>query len=206
MGDPSSGLRWQPVSARDIPAIVALYAEALAVDGGQPYAGDEALLRRWYTGGIEASLAAFDGGRLVGVCARRHASTGDGPRSVIAGQVAPGYRGRRIGARLLDAALDGADPAAGVLVENESLTGSADALYRSRGLQPVFAEDVMTGALADGGPAVARPARRGIRGSPACGSPSGAARRRHVSTRCTPPRSPAGPASPAGRPANGSSG
>ena len=96
MHDSPSGLRWQPVSAREsIPAIVALYAEALAVDGGQPYAGDEALLRRWYTGGIEASLAAFDGGRLVGVCARRHASTGDGPRSVIAGQVAPGYRGRR---------------------------------------------------------------------------------------------------------------
>jgi mycothiol synthase len=158
--DSPSGLRWRPVSARDIPAIVALYAEALAADGGQPDAGDEALLRRWYTGGIEASLAAFDGGRLVGVCARRHASTGDGPRSVIAGQVAPGYRGRRIGARLLDAALDGADPA-GVLVENESLTGSADALYRSRGLQPVFAEDVMTRALADGGPAVARPAQAG---------------------------------------------
>ena len=115
---------------------MALYAEALAVDGGQPYAGDEALLRRWYADGIEASLAAFDGGRLVGVCARRHASTGDGPRSVIAGQVAPGYRGRRIGARLLDAALDGADPGTGVLVENESLTGSADALYRSRGLHP----------------------------------------------------------------------
>jgi mycothiol synthase len=159
--DSPSGLRWQPVSARDIPAIVALYAEALAVDGGQPYAGDEALLRRWYTGGIEVSLAAFDGGRLAGVCARRHASTGDGPRSVIAGQVAPGYRGRRIGARLLDAALDGADPAIGVLVENESLTGSADALYRSRGLHPVFAEDVMTLALDDGGPAVARPAQAG---------------------------------------------
>jgi mycothiol synthase len=95
------------------------------------------------------------------VCARRHASTGDGPRSVIAGQVAPGYRGRRIGARLLDAALDGADPATGVLVENESLTGSADALYRSRGLRPVFAEDVMTLALADGGPAVARSAQAG---------------------------------------------
>ena len=58
MHDSPSGLRWQPVSARDIPAIVALYAEALAVDGGQPYAGDEALLRRWYTGGIEVSLAA----------------------------------------------------------------------------------------------------------------------------------------------------
>ena len=160
MHDSPSGLRWRPVSARDVPAIVALYAEALAADGGQPDAGDEALLRRWYTGGIEASLAAFDGGLLVGVCARRHASTGDGPGSVIAGQVAPGYRGRRIGARLLDAALDGADPA-GVLVENESLTGSADALYRSRGLQPVFAEDVMTLALADGGPAVARPAQAG---------------------------------------------
>jgi mycothiol synthase len=149
------------VSARDIPAVVTLYAEALAVDGGQPYAGDEPLLRRWYADGMQASLAAFHGGRLIGLCARRHADTGGGPRSVIAGQVAPGYRGRRIGARLLDAALDGAATGTGVLVENESLTDSADALYRSRGLRPVFAEDVMSLALTGGLPAAARPAQAG---------------------------------------------
>ena len=161
MRDSPSGLRWQPVSARDIPAIVALYAEALAADGGQPDAGDEALLRRWYTGGIEASLAAFDerpAGRRVRAAARQHRGRPEvGDRRAGRARVP----GRRIGARLLDAALDGADPATGVLVENESLTGSADALYRSRGLRPVFAEDVMTLVLDEGGPAVARPGQAG---------------------------------------------
>lgn len=63
---------------------------------------------------------------------------------MIVGQFAPDQRGRGLGARLLDFALDGAAPGHPVRVETESLTVAADVLYRSRGLRCVFAQDLMS--------------------------------------------------------------
>jgi len=129
-----------------------MYARALACDGGQPFAADEWLLRRWYIDGIQDGLAVFDGERLVGACAWRYADSGGERRAIIVGQVDPEERRRGVGGRLLDFALDGVAAGLPVRVETESLSSGADALYRSRGLTCVFAEDVMTYSLADGLP------------------------------------------------------
>lgn len=147
-------LHWRQVEPADLPAMTALHALALAVDGGSPFAAAEWLLRRWYIDGSDASLAAFRGDELIGVCARRHPDSSDGPAWKIAGLVAPGHRGQGVGARLLDFALDGTGTVAPVLVETESLTQAADALYRSRGLYQAFAEDVMSMSLVQPAPVV----------------------------------------------------
>ena len=146
------GLSWRRLAACDLPGLTGLYARALACDGGQPFAADEWLLRRWYIEGTEDSLAVVDGERLVGACAWRYVDSGGERRAVIVGQVDPDERRRGIGGRLLDLALDAAGPGAAVRVETESLCSGADALYRSRGLTCVFAEDVMTYSLAGGVP------------------------------------------------------
>ena len=59
-------LRWRQVDPADLPAITALHASALAVDGGSPFAAADWLLRRWYIDGVDASLAAFCGSELIG--------------------------------------------------------------------------------------------------------------------------------------------
>ena len=147
-------LTWRGLVARDLPGLIGLYARSLTDDGGQPFAGDDWLLHRWYID-AEDSAAAFDGDRLIGASAWRYVSADGQRRMAIVGQVAPEWRRRGIGARLLDIALDSADPRASVVVETESLTVGADSLYRSRGLTCVFAEDVMAISLADGLPDVA---------------------------------------------------
>ena len=147
-------LTWRGLVARDLPGLVSLYAHALADDGGQPFAGDRWWLQRCYLD-VEDSIAAFDGDRLIGACAWRYVSAHGQRRMAIVGQVAPEWRRRGTDARLLDRALDSADPRVSVVVETESLTAGADALYRSRGLTCVFAEDVMAISLAGGLPDVA---------------------------------------------------
>jgi ribosomal protein S18 acetylase RimI-like enzyme len=154
------GLRWREVTAADLPAITALHAAAAEVDGGSPFAAAESLLSRWYLHGIDVSRAVFGGEELIGACARRRPERPDGSPWKIAGLVGPRHRGQGLGGRLLDFALDGTGAGAPVQVETESLTRPADALYRSRGLRPVFAEDVMSMPLA-GGQAV-RPADTGV--------------------------------------------
>lgn len=148
-------LSWRGLAACDMPGLTGLYQRALARDGGQPFAADDWLLRRSFVDGVEDSLAVFDADRLAGVCAWRYVSSGGERQAVIVGQVDPELRRRGIGGRLLDFALDG--PAAGVTVrvETESLGSGADALYRSRGLTCIFAEDIMTCSLADGLPEAA---------------------------------------------------
>jgi mycothiol synthase len=141
------GLSWRRLATCDLPGLTGLYERALARDGGQPYAADEWLLRRWFIEGVEDSLAVTDADRLVGVCAWRYVGSGNERCAVIAGQVDPEERRHGIGGRLLDFALDSASVA--VRVETESLCSGADALYRSRGLTCVFAEDIMTCPLDD---------------------------------------------------------
>jgi len=147
-------VHWREIGPADPPAIVALHEAAAAVDGGSPFAAAQWLLRRWYIDGVEASLAAFRDDALIGICARRPGGQPDGIPARIAGLVAPAHRGQGLGARLLDFGLAAGQPDAPVLVETELLTAAADALYRSRGLHQVFAEDVMVRSLAEGPPVV----------------------------------------------------
>lgn len=148
------GPRGREVTAADLPAITALHAAAAEVDGGSPLAAAGWLLSRWYLDHIDVSRAVFSGGELIGVCARRFPGRPDGSPWKIAGLVGPRHRGQGLGGRLLDFALEGTGTSAPVQVETESLTPSADALYRSRGLHPVFAEDVMSMPLAAWRPVV----------------------------------------------------
>lgn len=141
------GLNWRPLTAYDLPGLTGLYERALATDGGQPFAAEEWALRRWFIDGVEDSIGVFDAGHLAGACACRNVSAGGEQRTVIVGQVDPEQRRRGIGGRLLDLALERADAGVTVRVDTESLTEWADALYRSRGLTCVFAEDVMTRPL-----------------------------------------------------------
>lgn len=149
--------QWRQAGPADLPAIVALHQSALAADGGTPFAADEWLMRRWYIDGVRASLAVFSGGELAGICASRPGQP-DGSPAKIAGLVGPAWRGHGLGGQLLDFGLAAAGPDAPVIVETESLTEAADALYRSRGLRPVFAEDVMSLSLAQRLPALGPPA------------------------------------------------
>jgi len=144
------GLSWRRLAACDLPGLTGLYARALAHDGGQPFAADERLLRRWFIDDVAGSLAVVDADRLVGACAWRYVGSGGERCAVIVGQVDPDERCRGVGGRLLDVALDSVGAAVAVRVETESLGSGAAALYRSRGLSCVFAEDIMTCPLAGG--------------------------------------------------------
>jgi mycothiol synthase len=129
------------LSVGDLDALIALAARCLDSDGGLPLAADPDFLRRRWT--TPTTMAVRDsGGRLVAAGAVRDCA-------VFTGLVDPAARGAGLGSRLLDWGLDRPGP---VTVETEGLTPAAEALFASRGLRQVFAEDVMridlTGAVA----------------------------------------------------------
>jgi mycothiol synthase len=122
---------WPPLSEDDFGDLIALAARCLAADGGLPLAADPGFLRRrWETA---ATVAVRDSGRLIAAGAVR-----DGP--TFTALVDPAVRGTGLGSRLLDWGLDRPGT---VTVESEGLTPAAEALFASRGLRQVFAEDVM---------------------------------------------------------------
>jgi ribosomal protein S18 acetylase RimI-like enzyme len=151
LGAVGEGWGWRALSDSDLVVLGGLSAEALAADGGSPFAADEWLMRRWYIDGVEASFAAVREGELAGACARRAAAEPGGPVR-IAGQVRPPFRGQGLGGQLLDAALAGIGPDQPVVVETETLTAAADRLFGSRGLRQAFAEDVMAMPLPGAAP------------------------------------------------------
>jgi mycothiol synthase len=139
-------LSWRPLGDPDLPAVTELARECLSADGGQPFAADPGFLRRCYLSGAE-TYAGLAGGRLVGVSALRRPSpdpAGDGPgaAAVTTGLVHPAWRRRGIGGCAFDWAADRAGPG-GMIAETEALGDGAHALYLSKGLSQVFAEDVM---------------------------------------------------------------
>jgi ribosomal protein S18 acetylase RimI-like enzyme len=64
----------------------------------------------------------------------------------LRGLVQPEFRGQGLGTRLLEwAETTARDPkATGIRIQNEALTEQADALYRQRGFDCIFAEEIMT--------------------------------------------------------------
>jgi mycothiol synthase len=139
-------LSWRSLGEPDRPAVVELARECLSADGGQPFAASPGFLGRHYLSGAE-TYSGFHGTRLVCVSSLRRASpgppgTGQGGLTVTTGLVHPAWRRRGLGGHAFDWAAERAGPA-GLLAETEALGDGAHALYLSKGLSQVFAEDVM---------------------------------------------------------------
>jgi len=140
------GLSWRLLGEPDLPAVVGLARECLSADGGQSFAASPGFLGRCYLSGAE-TCSGFSGTRLVCVSSLRRASPGPpgaGPAgaAVTTGLVHPAWRRLGLGGYAFDWAAGRAAPA-GLLAETEALGDGAHALYLSRGLSQVFAEDVM---------------------------------------------------------------
>jgi ribosomal protein S18 acetylase RimI-like enzyme len=132
-------VQWRPLTEADIPLLQSLMARVLAADGGMPLAATPAFLRSHFPTG----LAAVGPDGAIAAAAGYTVDRG-------IGAVDPDWRGRGLGTRLLDWLLE--QPGDSLVVSTESLTDSADALFRSRGLLPVFGEHVMRIDLADAPP------------------------------------------------------
>jgi mycothiol synthase len=135
-------LSWRPLDESDLHALAELAAACLAADGGQPFAASPGFLRQCYLAGAE-TVAGFHRGQLT--CAaslRMPAGAAPTAAAVTVGLVHPDWRRRGIGGQLFDwaSAAAGRDE---VGAETEALGDGAHALYLSRGLSQVFAEDVM---------------------------------------------------------------
>jgi mycothiol synthase len=130
-------LSWRPLSEADLPALAALAGACLSADGGQPFADSPSFLASCYLTGAR-TYAGFDGAVLVGVSSLRELA----PGTVTTGLVHPDWRRRGIGGHAFDWAASQAG-AGGIRAQTEALSSGAHALYLSRGLSQVFAEDVM---------------------------------------------------------------
>jgi mycothiol synthase len=144
-------LSWRRLGEPDLPAVTELAGECLSADGGQPFAASPEFLGRCYLSGAE-TYSGFSGTRLVCVSSLRRAAPGApgaGQRgvAVTTGLVHPAWRRLGLGGYAFDWAGDRAGPA-GLLAETEALGDGAHALYLSKGLSQVFAEDVMQLAAA----------------------------------------------------------
>jgi mycothiol synthase len=141
-----------PTEARDAPwsdvggdvpeELVRLARRCLVADGGLPLAGDPGFLRRRW-GAVGAVRFGLRGSSGELAAAAVVCPGADGP--IVTGLVDPVVRGCGVGGRLVDRglAVAGSLSQGVVTVESESLTAPADALFGSRGLRPVFAEDVL---------------------------------------------------------------
>jgi mycothiol synthase len=124
-----------PLPADAMPAVAALAARCLAVDGGLPQSAELAFVTRRYAAEGGLAIGAYGpGDELVAAAAVR--PTG----ATVTGTalVDPAARGRGLGAAALDWALGAAD-----VIDTESLTERAAALFASRGLSQSFAEEVL---------------------------------------------------------------
>lgn len=151
MSSPWAALSWRMLGEADLPALAGLASACLSADGGQPFAASPAFLRQSYLSGAEsrAGFAGDTGGDAGGdtlACVsslrRTPPDLGDAGPAVTTGLVHPAWRRRGIGGHAFDWAVARAGPA-GVRAQTEALGDGAHALYLSKGLSQVFAEDVM---------------------------------------------------------------
>jgi len=143
VSDCRAALSWRSLDPSDLPALMELARACLSADGGQPFADSPGFLSRCYLSGADTH-AGWDGARLVCVSSlRRRPAPGDGrDPDVTTGLVHPAWRRRGIGGHAFDWAA-GRAGRGGLRAESEALSDGAHALYLSRGLTQVFAEDVM---------------------------------------------------------------
>jgi mycothiol synthase len=143
-----SAVSWRPLRPAEFSAVTELAEQCLAADGGQPFAADPDFLHRWYVADAESQAAwADDGARLVCVSSLRWLAPSDpaGPKAMVpvtTGLMHPEWRRRGLGGLAYDWAA-GLAGQREIQAESESLSDGAHALYESRGLAQVLAEDVM---------------------------------------------------------------
>ncbi|MFD0201697.1 MULTISPECIES: GNAT family N-acetyltransferase [Saccharothrix] len=150
MPDHSGSLTWRPLTREDAQASADLLNAIEAVDRiGENYTAEDTLqeLVDPYADLERASLAAFDGDRMVGYMKVRHKPVAhDVHRVFLDGGVHPDHRRRGVGAALVDAGVEAAKvvhtrhhPALKLVVDvhkAEHIEGLAE-LVRSRGFAPV---------------------------------------------------------------------
>lgn len=143
MSSRDAALSWRPLVEADLPAVTDLAGVCLAADGGQAWAASPGFIRGCYFAGAQA-CAGFAGGALVCVSALRPppARTAGGVTAVTTGLVHPAWRRRGVGGLAFDWASGRAGGGA-LRAESEALGPGAHALYLSRGLAQILAEDVM---------------------------------------------------------------
>ena len=162
-------LSWRPLADSDLPAIAELAGVCLAADGGQPFAASAGFVRQSYLAGAETT-GGWDAGELICVSALRRPSPaapagGAGPGTpaggtpaggiaggparpaVTTGLVHPRWRRRGVGGTAFDWAASawaaGPSGPGGLQAETEALSDAAHALYLSRAMRQIFAEDIM---------------------------------------------------------------
>jgi mycothiol synthase len=145
--DLQPALSWRPLAESDLQSVTDLAQACLSADGGQPFAASLAFVRQSYLAGAQ-SQTAWHGARLVCASSLRMpagaGAPGDGrpADAVTTGLVHPQWRRRGLGGNAFDWAAGRAGSAA-LRAETEALNDGAHALYLSRGLSQVFAENVM---------------------------------------------------------------
>ncbi len=150
---PLSELSWRAITPDDLPALVDLAEECRQVDGGLAImTKPDILWRRYFPEGRGVSTGAFAVDGHLAACSTMHVLTSPGAeRAAIAGQVRPAWRSKGIGNYLLrwseaqaSALLTPETTDRQVLrIATESLTESADRLYRGHRFEQVFQELVM---------------------------------------------------------------
>ena len=134
-------LSWRRLDDNDQQSVTELARDCLAADGGQPFAASSWFVGRCYFSGA-VTRAGFAGTRLVCVSSLR-----PGDAAVTTGLVHPGWRRLGVGGLAFDWAAEAAGQAA-LIAESEALGEGAHALYLSKDLSQVLAEDVMQLAAA----------------------------------------------------------
>lgn len=149
-----AGLVWRPITIDDLPVLVELAHTCLLIDGGLSFLIDEpeTFKNSYFPDEPGVGIGAFAQDDGLVACAKVHIDAeSDPPRATIVGQVRPDLRNKGIGAYLMrwsqeqaQALLAGAAEKPWVLqIKTESLTESADQLYRVHGFDCVFEELVM---------------------------------------------------------------
>ena len=146
MNEHRAALSWRPLGRLDLTAVTDLARVCLSTDGGQPFAASPGFLSRSYPAGAE-TYAGWDGARLVCVSSLRWLppgapGLGQAAAAITTGLVHPAWRRLGIGGQAYDWAAGRAGSSA-LRAETEALNAGAHALYLSKGLSQVFAEDVM---------------------------------------------------------------
>ena len=147
------GLSWRAIDSYNLPTIVELAVDCYKSDGGFGFLFvPDFILERYFPDEPGASIGAFDRNNRLAACSTVHIERNvENHQAKIVGLVRPDLRNQGIGTYLMQwsqaQALLLLEQTASdhreLKIATESLTKSADRLYRSHGFEQVFEELVM---------------------------------------------------------------